>query len=193
MNRGGRVDKEPVTNRALHVPEAVVVATWQALRLTASRGCEGVALWAGPAILYNTSEQVVTTILVPEQQVGPGHFELPPEGVRTMGQALRDAGLVNVAQIHTHPDSWVGHSSWDDAHAYSLREGSLSIVWPHYGVDLPPQRAWGVHERLRGEWTEPGEKEAQRRVRIMPSVIDLRLHLSFLDAEHGERDVELET
>jgi len=110
-----------------------------------------------------------------------------------MGQALREAGLVNVAQIHTHPDSWVGHSPWDDAHAYSLREGSLSIVWPHYGVDLPPQRAWGVHERLRGEWTELSEEEAQRRVRIVPSVIDLRLHLRFLDTEHGERDVELET
>ncbi len=191
MKAGQGVGKDNrKVGRVLHVPEAVVVATWQALRLTASRGCEGAALWAGPAVLYDSLEQVVTTVMVPEQGVDPGHFELSAEGVRTMGKALREAALVNVAQVHTHPGAWVGHSPWDDAHAYSLREGSLSIVWPDYGVALSPQRAWGVHERLSGEWEELSEREAQRRVRVLPTVIDLRLHLTFLAPEHGERDVE---
>lgn len=193
MKADRRVGKEAVSDRILHVPEAVVIATWQALRLTARRSCEGVVLWAAPAVHYDTLDQIVTTVLAPEQEVSPGHFELTTEAVRAMSRALREAGLVNVAQIHTHPDAWVGHSQWDDAHAYSLREGSLSIVWPRYGMDLPPQSAWGVHARLAGDWMELSEREAGRRVRILPSVVDLRLHLTFLDAEHEARDVELET
>ncbi len=119
--------------KVLQVPESVIDESWRALRATAARGCEGVVFWAAPADQYLEAVQTCTTVVVPKQYVSPGRYEVPPDAVRALGRTLRAAGLVNVAQLHTHPDQWVGHSAWDDEHAFSLRDGALSIVWPDYG------------------------------------------------------------
>lgn len=169
------------TARVLYVPEEVVVGTWRALRATADVGAEGVAFWAAPAPLYAGQLQVVTTLIVPRQRVSAGRYELPPDAVREMGRTLRARGLVNVAQIHTHPTDWVDHSRWDDTHAFSLREGAISVVWPWYGRYLPPNDEWGVHERRGGEWVRLSLDEAAARVRVLASVVDLRAGLEWLN------------
>ena len=42
-----------------------------------------------------------------------------------------------LAQIHTHPFGWVGHSDYDDEKAFSQREGAISIVVPHFAAVRP--------------------------------------------------------
>ena len=181
---------ERAASRVLYVPESVVVATWRALRETASRGCEATARWAGPAFQFGAGEQVVTTVVVPGQRVGPGRFEVPHAATRTMGAALGDAGLVNLAQLHTHPDEWVGHSRWDDARAYSTRNGALSIVWPHYGRVLSPPEHWGVHECVGARWRRLGLSAAAARLVVLPDGRDLRVAVELLEADEvGEEEV----
>jgi hypothetical protein len=179
-------------SRTLFVPEEVALATWRALRPTAEVACEGVALWAGPKAQYGELQQVVTTVVVPRQRVSSGRYELPTDAVREMGRLLRRRGLVNVAQVHSHPGTWVGHSEWDDAHAFSLRNGAVSIVWPGYARELPSIDLWGVHECRAGVWVHLAGPETTVRVVVVPLVIDLRIqllgfdHMVGTDREHDD-------
>lgn len=169
--------------RVLVVSEEVVVSTWRALRPTMQAACESIALWAVPKAQYHDRLQVVTTVIVPQQRVCGGRFEIPPDAVREMGRMLRRRALVNVAQVHSHPSDWVGHSDWDNAHSFSLRDGALSIVWPRYARELPPMDAWGVHECDATEWRRLERGEAARRIVVAPSVIDLRIRLRGLSGD----------
>lgn len=171
--------------RILFVPEEVILATWEALREGARAGCESTVRWAGPSHQLGVAAQVVSTVLVPAQRMGPWRFDVPHAATRAVGDALGRTGLVNLAQLHTHPRRWVGHSDWDDARAYSTRDGALSIVWPHYGRMLPEPCAWGVHECRSREWVELTAEDAVKRIVIVPSVIDLRVAVEFLGKEDG--------
>jgi hypothetical protein len=176
-----------LARRLLYVPGDLVLATWRALRPTSEAGCEGVVFWAAPKEMYRSSVAVVTTVVAPAQRVGPGRFELASEGVRAMGAVLRRQGLVNLVQVHTHPGAGVGHSPWDDLHAFSQREGTLSVVWPHYGRDVPPVSAWGVHVRLSGSWRRLSTPAASERLRILPTTLDLRTQLEWLNPAEVEK------
>lgn len=167
--------------RVLYVGEDILVATWRALRDFSRRRCEGTVRWAGPAFQAKCRFQIVTTVVVPFQRVGPGLFEVPHEATRAMGDALVADYLVNLAQLHTHPDSSVCHSSWDDERAYSSRDGALSIVWPHYGKVLAPMGLWGVHESRARTWVRLADAEAARRIVVVPSLRDLRHAVEVLD------------
>lgn len=175
-------------SRILYVSEDVLVASWRALRVTAELSAEAVVFWATPAPLYSSPVQVVTSVLVPRQRVSGGRYEVPADAVREMGRKLRAHGLVNVAQLHTHPSDWVSHSSWDDAHAFSLRDGALSIVWPRYARELPSFRSWGVHECRARQWIQLGSAVAVNRIRILPPVIDLRTSLEWIFDAEGQED-----
>lgn len=159
--------------RVLYVPENIVYETWRYLAPTAAAGSEGAVLWAVPAQLYQSQVQVATTVIAPSLLVSSGNYEIPRAAVRQMGSALRERGLVNVAQLHTHPGTWVGHSDWDDSHAYSLRDGALSIVWPNYGRGIPLFEHWGIHERREGEWMRLEPEEAAARIQMLPSALCL--------------------
>jgi len=161
----------------LVVPETVVFETWRALQPSANAGCEGVVLWAVPKLQDTATLHVVTSVIVPLQRVAPGRYEILPEGVRMMGKALRRHGLVNVAQVHTHPGRWVDHSPWDDTHSFSLRDGAVSIVWPEYGRVLPVMDLWGVHVCRGGKWQKLDPAAAGRRLVIAPFLVDLRLRM----------------
>ncbi len=178
--------------RTLLVPREILVTTWHALAATARRGVEGTVRWAGPAGVVGDVIQVVTTVVVPDQIGLEGSFVVPHEAVRRMGAALRSNGLVNLAQLHTHPGAWVGHSAWDDAEAYSRRNGALSIVWPFYGALLPSLEMCGVHECQDGCWVQLHGEQRARRMQLVDSVLDLRTPNHASPAERSdpaERDV----
>lgn len=183
------VQHDEDVRRVLIVSDDVLVATWRALRLTADRGCEGTVRWATPKAMAISPLQVVTTVIVPGQRVSPRWFEIPHASVRQMGMRLREEALVNVAQLHTHPSDWVGHSAWDNERAYSRREGALSIVWPDYGSALYPLARWGVHECRAAKWVRLGSEEVKERIVIVPGLIDLRGSLTLVEspsrAENG--------
>lgn len=175
----------------LYVPRSILVATWLAFQEAASLQVESTVRWAGPALMRNSDEKVVTTLINPYQRVSAGFFEIPHGGTRAMGAALASAALMNFAQVHTHPSSWVDHSGWDDDHAYSSANGALSIVWPHYGASLPRFDDWGVHERLNGAWARINGFTAARRVRVVPDVITLRGPLEIIPVEEIEKTEDL--
>lgn len=120
--------------------------------------------------------QVVTTVTVPDARTSPGSYTVPAEAMSQAGAHLRQHGLVRIAQVHTHPGTWVGHSPRDDEMAYSQRPGAVSLVLPEQGRErpLPTAPSVGIHVRRAGGWTRISPAEATSVIGLVPSVLDHR-------------------
>jgi hypothetical protein len=80
-----------------------------------------------------------------------------------------------LAQVHTHPGSFVGHSPGDHVGAFMPYNDSLSIVVANYckeGVKLFDN--CGIHRFEHGRFRELGKKEVAECFLIIPTLIDLR-------------------
>ncbi len=77
---------------------------------------------------------------------------------------------MRLAQIHTHPGTWVEHSEHDDERAYSQRAGALSIVVPNYGRGGVVLEDCGLHVREEGEWRMLSLEEYDSYLRIIPDL-----------------------
>lgn len=170
-----------VPRRVLHTTHEHFVPYWEA-------GVETGCYWFGVDIgLW----QVVTTLAVAKLFQGPGGFRVEPKSMRRLAKTMSEQRLENLAQIHTHPSDWVGHSAFDDAHAYSTRPGSLSIVWPNYGLALGHDLAdIGVHEYDADGWRELNQDQIRRRLLVVDSVADCRWQIEGGFTAHVERDFQ---
>lgn len=120
-------------------------------------------------------KQVVTTVAAPKLFQTSGNYLVERSSMSRVAAEMRAYGLTNLAQVHTHPSKWIGHSSYDDDHAYSTREGALSLVWADYGFGVGHGLGdVGVHERRGGEWVRLEEKDIYTRIRIVDSFADYR-------------------
>jgi hypothetical protein len=117
---------------------------------------------------------VVTTITVPDADEHEGHFHVDPAQMRRAGRHLRRFGMTRLAQIHTHPAGWTGHSPHDDEMAFSQRDGAISIVIPDFAATAPGVLDCGVHVREAHGWRELDHTEKARTVKLVPSLIDTR-------------------
>ena len=133
---------------------------------------ERVAYLDGPP--GHADARVATTITVPHAEQRAGHFQVTSAEMSRAGLHLRALGLVRHAQIHSHPDGWAGHSGYDDEHAFSQRDGAISIVVPHYAGCAPGIADCGIHVRDEDGWKELDNAQAAAAVMIVPSLVDLR-------------------
>src|SRR5579862_8544145 len=67
---------------------------------------------------------VATTLCLPLARSLPRSFQVPAEAMSAAGKHLRAHRLRRLAQVHTHPGDWTGHSPYDDERAYSQRPGA---------------------------------------------------------------------
>ncbi len=117
---------------------------------------------------------VVTTMTIPCAKLEAGRFHVPPEAMSEAGKHLRRFKLRRLAQVHTHPAEWVGHSAWDDEWAYSQLPGAMSIVLPHFGRTRPRLDQAGVHLRSTAGWRQLSHDDLLAHVRLVPGVLDFR-------------------
>lgn len=142
---------------------------------------EAACLWFG---IENGGTRVATTLALPMLLQSAGNYRMEPSSLRSIATEMRKQGLIAVAQVHTHPADWVGHSRYDDERAYSTRDASLSFVWPHYGRRVGHDlEEIGVHERRNGCWEQLGQEEVGRRVRVVDSLADHRWEIRRADLE----------
>src|SRR2546428_7342252 len=122
----------------LLVPEALWERLLEMFRAT-DRSVEQIAYLDG---LESGASSVVTTITVPNGVLREQSYRVSPDAMSEAGKHLREHSLVRLAQVHTHPGSWVGHSPEDDRRADSQEGGAGSIVLPDY---------WGGGGTVGGE------------------------------------------
>lgn len=155
------------------VPRSLVTATFVAFVPYWRAQVETAVFWAGPD---GEDHAVATTLVQPALLQTRGNYRVPADARAHMARALGEQGLVIHAQVHTHPETWVGHSPYDDAHAYSTAEGSLSIVWPQYGRSHAHDLAGtGLHLRRQGRWVElRSPQERAVHLQVVDDHLDLR-------------------
>jgi len=172
--------------KILVVPRAVLQATHEHFRPYWAAGVETGCYWFGVDAGF---WQVVTTLSLARLYQSPGGFRVEPKSMRRLAKGMSEQRLENLAQIHTHPSDWVGHSPFDDEHAYSTRPGSLSLVWPNYGSDLGHDLTGiGIHEYDADGWRELNQYEIRKRLLVVDSLADCRWQIEGGVTARVERD-----
>ena len=145
----------------LHLPEAALEMTASLLR--SYRCLEAACFW------YGTRDAVdngfVTAVVVPIQTNKWGNYRVSGKCVSAMSAATRPSGWLCLAQVHSHPGSFVQHSEYDNEHASSQR--ILSVVFPTYGhwnSEWP--HGIGIHEFQNGFWHQLSLEDADQRVQL---------------------------
>lgn len=176
--------KRPVS-RILSVPESILQQMAAFFVPYGQAGVETACYWFG--VEWETS-QVVTTLVLPRLFQSAGMYRVDTSPARRMAREMSAAGLVNLAQVHTHPpDCSVNHSRFDDEHAYSTREGALSLVWPDYGRSVGMDFAEvGVHERRQGRWCRLTAAQVGERIHLLKSLADYRWDILTCPEEDGD-------
>jgi hypothetical protein len=156
------------------IHEAVLPETARLLRTGtfSNRGRERVVYWAGKDI---GSSWIVSTCIAPRATTAAGSFEVSAESNARVVMLLNELELVLLAQIHTHPGAWVGHSNGDNDGAFMPYEDFISIVVPSYARGgIWPLHMCGVH-RFRGRvFLRLNKAEVERDFRLLPTSCNLR-------------------
>lgn len=179
-NDGGEVG-----SRMLILSRSVIRRTHEYFLPYWNAGVETACYWFGHDA---DSLQIVTTVAVPKLFQSPGNYRVEPESWRRLARSMKEQGLTNLAQIHTHPiDYTVRHSPFDDQQAYSTQEGGLSLVFADYGVgcryDLG---AVGVHERTAAGWRLLEANDVADRIRMVDDFADFRWEITGGDIRQYE-------
>jgi hypothetical protein len=154
----------------LEIPRGIVNASWRHVARRGDGRREAEVVWAG--VLTKHGGRVVTAVAPAGAGVrASARFHgLAVATHAAMCRWIETHQLLVLAQVHTHPETWVGHSPTDDAHPFAPDEGFLSIVWPHYAAGrLAPLEQWGVHELVGGTWQQLAHSEVQRRIVVVAS------------------------
>jgi hypothetical protein len=162
-------------DRTLVISPAIIDLTFNGLDPYRTRQVEACCFWYGRAVLETVDQ--VCAVVIPRQINRRYNFEVPSSSILAMATATRPRNWKNLAQLHTHPDSEVEHSGYDDLLVNSRR--ALSIVLPNYGVRGGQWSAdIGVHEFQNDYWHLLTTVHASKRIRIEASIegemIDLR-------------------
>ena len=124
--------------------------------------------------VFTAADSVVTTLACPNARLEKTHFTVSSEAMSECGTHFRKFGLARIAQVHTHPGTWVGHSPYDDQMAYSQRTGAVSIVLPEHARKRPRLQNCGVHVRTETGWVQIPTDEVDALIRQVPGFLDFR-------------------
>jgi proteasome lid subunit RPN8/RPN11 len=151
----------------LLIPEAIWQATVKVLDPYRHAQVEAGLYWYG---LRSDEAAVVVHAGVPAQINRPRNFAVPDDALATLTRAVPEP-LVAVAAIHTHPGLDTRHSPHDDERAISRK--ILSLVLPRYGDKALLSEA-RVHEHRSERWHALAPQEADERLVLVPTLVDLR-------------------
>jgi hypothetical protein len=111
----------------------------------------------------------VRLVVAPRANTDFGRVEVSHDANFEFIKALSAKKYVQIAQVHTHPSSWVGHSLGDSRYAAFKINGLLSIVVPVYGKKgmLPLDKRCGVHRFDESEFVRLPRKYVATRFHVL--------------------------
>ena len=127
------------------ISEQVIKYTEQVLLEYASMkpSNEGLVYWGG-CVDKNTI--TISTVIAPKTESSSGRVSTSYKSNFDFVIALNEREIIEIAQVHSHPGSWVDHSDGDSEWAPFKSEGLISIVVPNYGSKgMLPLTRCGVH------------------------------------------------
>ena len=160
---------------AIWICNAAILNTVEVLRRRGSdlQEHEGVAYWAGKRL---GADCLVTTCVAPAAATTHGSFHTTSEANARVIMYLAKVGLELVAQVHSHPGSFVDHSPGDDERALMPYVGYFSIVVPNYAENgMCPLTRCGVHIFDRNGFRRLTPFEVESRFHVVEDFADLRV------------------
>lgn len=153
-----------LTSKVLFVPVNIFEQTKRVFHPYHCGKVEACCFWYGKRDELDNG--YVSTIVIPKQKNSWGNFAISPYAMERISNLTRRKGLLNLAQIHTHPGINVEHSTFDDSNVNSRR--ALSIVLPFYGAW---QGNWwnaiGVHDFQKEYWFLLDEFNAVKKIKLL--------------------------
>lgn len=134
------------------------------------RGHESVLYWAG---MEMDNKWVLSTCIRPVARTTRGSFQTSTRANAEVISFLAAHQLGLLAQVHTHPGSFIDHSEGDDEGAFMAFENFISIVVPDYGRQgILPLTQCGVHRMENGQFRRLRVDEINQSFRILPLAQD---------------------
>ena len=162
-----RVNSIPATLARYRVPRTVLTASADALRNQGAGMREAVILWQGRVL--SEAEAEVTKLIVPTQNAGALHFDIPlAERLRILREVTAAREFVLI-QLHTHPNE-AFHSKADDQLAITKHVGAISIVIPDFGLRWNGEFVQtSVHRHLgAARWRKLSDTEINQLFGVVP-------------------------
>jgi len=170
-NRPTIVRQRPQRFSGLLISSAVIRPVEQHLQAAGRDGREQAALLSG--YVLGGKVGMVTTVLLPQTQNYLAGCHVALGTMARCFEATKRLRHFFLAQIHTHPGLWVGHSPTDDDWAICDAPGFFSIVVPYFarqGLGNLFDGGAAVHERMpTGQWRLLPVDEVRRRFIIIPA------------------------
>ncbi len=178
---------DPRRRPKIAVPALTIRMTSAVFRTV--RNMESCCFWFGRGQQSDIAR--VEAIVVPRQRNTAGNYHVDADAMIEVANVARERGWKNLAQIHSHPGTSVGHSGYDDEMANSRR--ALSLVYPNYGWlpgmwrfhgwlwalwPTPLPQGIGVHAFVEGRWAFLSRTDIGAAMQLVsgpaPTLIDLR-------------------
>lgn len=140
------------------VTTEVIDYTINILREYGTRKCpaEGLVYWAGE---INSDTINITAAIAPETDSSRHGIRTSNESNARFVEFICDHGLEYIAQVHSHPGTWVDHSTVDNEETAFRSEGLISIVVPNFGKDgMLPLTNCGMHRFNKGKFIRLNNK-----------------------------------
>jgi len=129
---------------------------------------EGLVYWGGK----KEGERItVSTLIVPKTVSDYGRVSTSPRSNFDVVRLLNKHNCVQIAQVHSHPGTWVDHSLGDDDLAAFKVNGLVSIVVPRYcHRGMMPLSSCGIHRYTSGEFIRLSRDYIKIHFRIENSI-----------------------
>ncbi len=139
---------------------------------------EGLVYWGGKE---ESGRITVSTLIAPKTDSDYGRVSTSCRSNFDVVRVLNKYKGIQVAQVHSHPGTWVDHSFGDDELAAFKVNGLLSVVVPSYCYrGMLPLASCGVHRYANGEFIRLSPDYVRRHFRIENSDSAV-----FEDLRHG--------
>jgi len=129
---------------------------------------EGLVYWAGN---LENNNYIVKAVIAPKTESSFGRVSTSHISNLNFILALNKLNMIQIAQIHSHPEAWVDHSYGDDLYAAFKINGLVSIVVPNYSLDgLIPLTKCGVHRYFDSTFHRLSDYYVERHFLIDPKL-----------------------
>jgi proteasome lid subunit RPN8/RPN11 len=137
---------------------------------TREHAAEGLIYWAGAV---NGDVFNITAAIAPQTDSSRHGIKTSNESNAMFVEYVCDQGLEYIAQVHSHPGTWVDHSGVDNEETAFRSEGLVSIVVPSFGADgMTPLTKCGIHRYSNGKFIRLNDSYIKKHFCLTTSQIN---------------------
>ncbi len=148
------------------VTKDVIDYTVKILREYGSRKykAEGLVYWAGEV---QDDVIIINAAVAPQTDSSRYGIETTNESNARFVEFICGHGFEYIAQVHSHPGTWVDHSGVDNEETAFRSEGLVSIVVPSFGKNgMLPLTNCGIHRFTKGKFIRLHAKYIKTHFRV---------------------------